>query len=76
MLTTAVDNPNEAQALFLIDDAEPGEVSDFSRCILIFDGRDETALTAARRRWSAFKAASLPLAYWRQGELRGWERQA
>jgi len=75
LLTTGADNPNGAQALFLIDDAEPGDVTPFARCILIFDGRDETALQAARRRWKGFKAAGAPVAYWRQGETRGWERQ-
>lgn len=75
LLTTSVDNPNEAHALFLIDDADPGDVSRFARCILIFDGRDEAALATARTRWSGFKAAGHPVAYWRQGETRGWERQ-
>jgi DNA polymerase-3 subunit chi len=75
LLTTGVDNLNGARALFLIDDAEPGDLSAFDRCILIFDGRDETALRAARARWKAFKSTGLPVAYWRQGEARGWERQ-
>ena len=75
LLTTSLDNANEAHALFLVDDADPGDVSGFARCILIFDGRDETALAAARKRWSGFKAAGFPLAYWKQGEARGWERQ-
>jgi len=76
LLTTGGDNPNAAQALFLVDDAEPGDVSGFARCILIFDGRDETALGAARRRWKSFKSAGCSVAYWRQGDTRGWERQA
>jgi DNA polymerase III subunit chi len=76
LLTSSEDAENGAQALFVIDDAEPGDISRYERCILIFDGRDEAAVVAARRRWSAFKAAGLPVAYWRQGEARGWERQA
>ena len=75
LLTTSLENSNNAQALFLIDDADPGDVAPFARCILIFDGRDEAALQAARQRWKAFKASGLPVAYWRQGEARGWERQ-
>jgi DNA polymerase-3 subunit chi len=76
LLTTGLDNLNNAQALFIVDDADPGDASPFARCILIFDGRDETAIASARKRWTSFKAAGLPVAYWRQGETRGWERQA
>lgn len=75
LLTTGADNLNGAQALFLVDDVEPGDVSAYARCILIFDGRDEPALQAARRRWKSFRAAGLPVAYWKQGIARGWERQ-
>jgi DNA polymerase-3 subunit chi len=75
LLTTGADNLNGAQALFLVDDVEPGDVSTFARCILIFDGRDEAALMAARGRWKSFKSAGCSVAYWRQGEARGWERQ-
>jgi DNA polymerase-3 subunit chi len=75
LLTTGAENLNGAQALFLLDDAEPGDLTAFARCILVFDGRDEAALGAARRRWKDFKSAGLSVAYWRQGEARGWERQ-
>ena len=75
LLTTTDDNANGAQALFILDGAEPGDLSAFERCILIFDGRDEAALTAARARWPPFKAAGHPVTYWRQGESRGWEKQ-
>lgn len=76
LLTTGREIPNAAHVLFVVDDADPGDVSRFARCILIFDGRDEARLAAARKRWSNFKAAGQPLAYWRQGQNRGWERQA
>jgi DNA polymerase III subunit chi len=75
LLTTGEENTNSAQALFVIDDAPPGDISQFERCILIFDGKDDLALTAARRHWAAFKASGLPVAYWKQGERTGWERQ-
>ena len=76
LLTTSEDNPNEAKALFLIDNAAAPDVSKFERCIVIFDGRDERALSAARKRWTDFKALGHPVAYWKQGEMRGWERHA
>ena len=76
LLTTGLDNPNEAQALFLIDGAEPGDLSPHERCIVLFDGRDEAALAQARGRWKTFKTEGRPVSYWKQGAERGWEKQA
>src|SRR5579863_5021192 len=53
LITSDADNPNGADVLFLIDGAEAGDISPYRRCILLFDGRDEAAVTEARRRWSA-----------------------
>jgi DNA polymerase-3 subunit chi len=76
LLTTGLDNPNGAEALFLIDGAEPGELTGYERCILLFDGRDPAATALARERWKTFRAAGLAVSYWRQGAERGWEKQA
>jgi DNA polymerase-3 subunit chi len=75
LLTSGGDNPNGAQALFLLDDAEPGELEGFERCLILFDGRDEAATASARRRWSELKAAN-PVSYWRQSAEGRWEKQA
>lgn len=76
VLTTGQDCPNSAQALFLIDGAEAGALDAYERCVLLFDGRDPEALGQAREQWKTFKAAGLPVSYWRQGSERGWEKQA
>lgn len=75
LLTTAFENPNGADALFLIDGADPGELADYTRCVVLFDGRDEAQLAVARSQWSAVKAKGHPASYWRQ-QARGWEKQA
>ncbi len=76
LLTTQADNANGAHALFLIDGAEPGALDGYSRCLVLFDGKDDDQLALARRQWSALKAAGAPLSYWRQGGQGGWEKQA
>lgn len=76
LLTSALDNPNAAQALFLIDGAEPGEISGFERACLLFDGRDEPALNQARARWKEAKAAGVDASYWRESAAGRWEKQA
>jgi DNA polymerase-3 subunit chi len=76
LITTGADNPNQADVLLLIDGAEPGDISPFQRCVLLFDGRDEAAVVSARRRWSGFKGAGCEVSYWRQGESSGWRKEA
>jgi DNA polymerase-3 subunit chi len=76
VLTTNFDNPNHAAALFLIDGAEAGDLAGYQRCVLLFDGRDEGVVAQARVQWSTFRKQGLPVAYWRQGVERGWEKQA
>jgi len=76
LLTVGLDNPNGGDVLFLIDGAEPGDLAGLTRCILLFDGRDDAALGTARGRWTLFKKGGHPVSYWRQGAERGWEKQA
>ncbi len=75
-LTTEGGNPNGAQALFLIDGAEPGDISAFERACLIFDGRDQAALESARARWKEAKDAGVTASYWRESAAGKWEKQA
>ncbi len=66
--------PNGARFLFLVDGAESGRLDLFDRVLDLFDGEDPEALSAARARWRAAKAAGHALTYWQQG-TRGWEKR-
>ncbi len=74
-LTTEDATPNNARFLFLIDGAQSAHLDAFDRVFDLFDGKDETAVQAARERWSAAKSAGHALTYWQQGP-RGWEKKA
>jgi DNA polymerase-3 subunit chi len=74
LLTTEAENVNGAEALLLIDGAEPGDLAGYERVMVLFDGNDEAALATARAQWSALKARGEDLSYWRQ-EGRGWKKQ-
>lgn len=76
LLTQNAGNPNGAQALFLIDGAEPGDIAEFERACLMFDGRDGAALEAARLRWKNAKEAGIVASYWRESANGKWEKQA
>ena len=67
--------PNGARFLFLLDGADSARLDRFDRVLDLFDGNDEAALEAARRRWAAAKAAGHALSYWQQG-ARGWEKKS
>jgi len=67
--------PNGARFLVLVDGAESAGLAQFDRVLDLFDGGDEQAVAAARRRWSVAKAAGHALSYWQQGQ-RGWEKKA
>ena len=74
LLTTDADNPNQADALFLVDGAEPGELAGYQRCVVLFDGADPDQLQRARNQWRAVKSSGAPASYWQQ-KARGWEKQ-
>jgi DNA polymerase-3 subunit chi len=75
LLTTGFENANNADALFLVDGAEPGDLAGYARCVVLFDGGDEAQLAVARAQWSAVKATGVSVSYWKQ-QARGWEKQA
>ncbi|CAH2604128.1 DNA polymerase III chi subunit [Rhodovastum atsumiense] len=66
---------NGARFLFLLDGAESARLDLFDRVFDLFDGADETAVQAARRRWVAARDGGHALAYWQQ-TARGWEKKA
>ncbi|GBR01218.1 DNA polymerase III subunit chi [Acetobacter oeni] len=72
-ITAGEDVPNGATFLFLLGATDTLTIDPFERVFDLFDGRDEVAVAAARRRWMALKAQGHTLAYWRQ-EAKGWTR--
>ena len=76
VLTTGQGNPNGAQALFLIDGADPGDLEGYERCVILLDGGDEATMAEARGRWTALKRAGAQVSYWKQNDRGGWEKQA
>lgn len=75
-LTDHVEKPNGASVLFLADGVPlPQDTSGWELICDLFDGNDEAAVAAARKRWSAARDSDLELAYWQQDEAGKWQRQ-
>jgi DNA polymerase-3 subunit chi len=74
-LTHLSERPNDADLLVLVDGAE-ADPAPYAMCCEMFDGLDETAVAAARTRWTRYKAEGHALTYWQQGERGGWEKKA
>jgi DNA polymerase-3 subunit chi len=80
-LTTEDENPNKAEVLFLVGGAVPADWSapnlkNFSRIVLLFDGRDAEALAAARAAWKSANEAGHDATYWKENVSGKWEKQA
>ncbi len=75
-LTDRDENPNGARVLFLTDGAESERVGEYEVCALLFDGRDEAAVAAARARWQGLKDQGHEVTYWQQDESGRWAEKS
>ena len=71
------DCPNAADILFLVGGAaaEIGQLDQFTRCVTIFDGRNDDAVSAARQFWKSAKECGHETTYWKQSSEGRWEKQ-
>ena len=79
LIATEEGNPNHADVLFAIGGATPrswqGETAKFGRIVILFDGRDSSALSGARAAWSEARQNGHDATYWRQSGSGRWEKQ-
>ncbi|MCC6914055.1 MAG: DNA polymerase III subunit chi, partial [Rhodospirillaceae bacterium] len=58
------------------DAMSSSRMSEYDRCLDIFDGNAEPMRDAARERWKTAKAAGHELHYWQQDEGGKWAEKA
>ena len=75
-ITHEDETPNGASILVLTDGAASDRISDFARCLEMFDGNDDEAVSGARDRWKAYSEAGHSLTYWQQSPAGRWEEKA
>lgn len=76
LLTMNEHAANGADYRFYCEGLMPEALTGIVRASILFEGADETALTAARATWKRFKAEGCVVKYWRQNEANRWEDQA
>jgi DNA polymerase-3 subunit chi len=72
-LTLTEENPNGAEILCVLDGTVPQTLAGYRKVLDVFDGSREEEVTAARTRWSAYKAQGHALQYVRQQPGGGWK---
>jgi len=77
-LTDGYDNPNNAQMLFLVDEAklQDEDFEAFERIFNIFDDSSETAVDMARQLWKKIKSTQHECSYWQQDPQGKWQKSA
>jgi DNA polymerase-3 subunit chi len=71
-------NPNGAQIIFYVGGAMPADwsgLNDLARVVLLFNGRDETALARARAAWKEASGAGHDVTYWKETPSGKFEKQ-
>jgi len=77
LLTMTESNPNGAGVRFLIDGAPlPPDAETYERLVLVFDGDDDEAVTAARAQWTAAKERGFQATYWQPDDSGRWIKRA
>ena len=77
LITSGDDNANDAQVRFLVDGAPfPVDTAAYQRVVLMFDGDDSDAVSAARERWTEAKAQGFEATYWQPDEQGRWVKRA
>jgi DNA polymerase-3 subunit chi len=65
VLVVEESNPNCANVRFLVDNASlPANTNVYDRVVLLFNGEDGEALSAARSAWTDCKAKGFEVTYW------------
>jgi DNA polymerase-3 subunit chi len=77
LLTLTESNPNGSDVRILIEGAPmPADPERYQRIVLLFDGDDDEAVTAARAHWSKAKAKGFDVTYWQPDENGRWVKKA
>ncbi len=67
---------DDREVLAVTNGAEYDGKGNFKKVLDMFDGNNETELSAARARWKSYKEKGYTLRYWKQDEKGAWAEKA
>ncbi|MGE6739117.1 DNA polymerase III subunit chi [Allorhizobium pseudoryzae] len=76
LLTVSGDNRNNATVRFIVDGADPPDLTAYDRVVFMFDGFDTEQLDGARAQWKRLKGDGHQLTYWQQSPEGRWIKKA
>ncbi|WP_165220684.1 DNA polymerase III subunit chi [Affinirhizobium pseudoryzae] len=76
LLTVSGDNRNGATVRFIVDGADPPDLTAYDRVVFMFDGFDTEQLDGARAQWKRLKGDGHQLTYWQQSPEGRWIKKA
>jgi DNA polymerase-3 subunit chi len=76
LLTVSGDNRNGATVRFIVDGADPPDLTAYDRVVFMFDGFDTEQLDGARAQWKRLKGDGYQLTYWQQSPEGRWIKKA
>lgn len=75
LVTAGNDNVNKAAILIMTHGCTCDQVSGFTMCCEMLDGRIPEQISKARARWKEYKEAGHSLTYWQQDAKGGWQKK-
>ena len=72
-ITEKAENPNGASLLALVEGAEPFQITEFERCLYLFDAQNAEMLARARAHKKDMEANGVKVKSWRQSDEGKWE---
>ena len=71
-ITHKTENPNGADILVSINNADTADAKDYPRTLYMFDGMSDEVMAGARERWKHMKSEDFDLKYWQQSPEGKW----
>ena len=75
-ITDKEENPNQAGTLVLTQGTESTDIDNYDLACEMLDGRDEKAISNARKRWKIYQEAGHDVTYWFQDDTGKWEKKS
>lgn len=75
-LSSTAQSPDGVDVVVITDGSAFADLSGVTRLIFMINGRSQTAVAEARKRWKQIKQSAVPMSYWQQDGRGQWVKKA